>query len=196
MGKEELCPETSNGAEECAPRQVTARPAAAVAPLPLAASLQAEESRASPSSPSSLVREDRVTAGSPASLRAACAPRALAQPVSNRRLRLLSFSTPPLLPPLFSFPLLPLSRLVTEVRPIAVLPAGAGYLLIGSLGARSRLRSSAGAGQTKDAGSGSGNRDQPIAIRPPLLEELACAGLRLLASGQRPDCTILSEARG
>lgn len=31
--EEELCPETSNGAEECAPRQVTARPAAA-APLP------------------------------------------------------------------------------------------------------------------------------------------------------------------
>lgn len=39
----------------------------------------------------------------------------------------------------FSFPLLPLSRLVTGLWPIAALPASAGWILIGLLGARSRL---------------------------------------------------------
>lgn len=74
-------------------------------------------------------REPRLSPGS-------LSPRALAQPVSNRRLRLLSFFFFLLF---FSFPLLPLSRLVTRLRPIAATPAGAGWLLIGPLGARSRL---------------------------------------------------------
>ncbi|KAM7324493.1 hypothetical protein ACRRTK_016798 [Alexandromys fortis] len=121
--------------------------------------------------------------GSPASLRAARAPER-SPSLSVTAVCAFILSPQPHLFLLFSFPLLPLSRLVTEVRPIAALPAGAGFLLIGPLGARSRLRSSAGAGQTKDAGSGSGNREQPITVRPP---SPGRARVRpALAPGERP----------
>lgn len=108
-------------------------------PPPPPPSLRAEVSRGSRSSPSPHTsvrrtesqREPRLSPGS-------LSPRALTQPVSNRRLRLLSFFFfSPLL--FFSSPVLPLSGLVTELWPIAALPAGAGCLLIGPLGARSRL---------------------------------------------------------
>lgn len=154
----------------------------ALLPSP-AASLQAEEPSVSPSSPSSLVRADRATAGAPP------VSGQLEPPERSPSLSVTAvcafFLSPQLhLFLLFSFPLLPLSRLVTEVRPIAALPAGAGFLLIGPLGARSRLRSSAGAGQTKDAGSGSGNREQPITVRPPSPGRARVRPAR--APGERP----------
>lgn len=82
--------------------QVTARPAP-TAPLPRGQSPGRRAERqpvlplvTSPGRPESQ-REPRQSPGS-------LSPRALAQPVSNRRLRLLSFSTTPPLPPLFFSP--------------------------------------------------------------------------------------------
>lgn len=122
------CAGTSYGQEARASHQVTASAPAARSPPPPPVPVLP---RPPPAGVHRAQREPRLSPGSLSperspslSVTAVCA--------------FFFFFFPPRSSP-FLPPLLPLSRLVTELGPIAASPAGTGWPLIGRLGARSRL---------------------------------------------------------